>query len=197
MNASAAFRIRSIATTLLALSAFGFAACGEATQDTMTDDTRSQHDERDGSEVPELASDGDRPPRPPWVRVSYGTESVDLRPWTFCYGAGCADGLPPRNPPDVGTPSQVVVEYALEDWTFEASFQPVGQHCEFPAKLEEIGPGRFLLRPAGPAGEYDVTLFGRGPRGDTSVTFRWTTPSDGTLPAPGQSDDPDACRLTR
>jgi hypothetical protein len=40
-----------------------------------------------------------------------------------------------------------------------------------------------MLRPAGHADTYDVTLFGRGD-GSLFVTFRWTTPSDGTLPAP-------------
>ncbi len=46
-----------------------------------------------------------------------------------------------------------------------------------------MGEGRFVLRPAGYADTYDVTLFGRGD-GDLFTTFRWTTPTDGPLPKP-------------
>lgn len=49
--------------------------------------------------------------------------------------------------------------------------------------LEATDDGALLLRPAGHAGTYDVTLFGKGD-GDLFVTFRWTTPSDGTLSPP-------------
>ena len=40
-----------------------------------------------------------------------------------------------------------------------------------------------MLRPAGFADTYDVTLMGRG-NGDLFTTFRWTTPVDGPLPRP-------------
>lgn len=40
-----------------------------------------------------------------------------------------------------------------------------------------------MLRPAGHADTYDVSLFGVGD-GDLIVTFRWTTPRDGPLPEP-------------
>jgi hypothetical protein len=40
-----------------------------------------------------------------------------------------------------------------------------------------------VLRPAGFADTYDVTLMGRG-NGDLFTTFRWTTPVDGPLPKP-------------
>jgi hypothetical protein len=49
--------------------------------------------------------------------------------------------------------------------------------------LEATGGEEFVLRPAGFASTYDVTLFGRG-NGDLFVTFRWTTPTDGPLPVP-------------
>jgi hypothetical protein len=49
--------------------------------------------------------------------------------------------------------------------------------------LEDTGEGGFLLRPAGYADAYDVTLFGDGD-GSLSVTFRWITPEDGPLPEP-------------
>ena len=122
---------------------------------------------------------------PPPVTVHFFDQSVALRAWTFCYRNLCADGSPPAAPADVGSPEEVLVEFPLPDWSFTASFQPAGKPCgriqETP--LEPAGDGRFVLRPAGHAGAYDVTLFGRG-GGDLFTTFRWTTPVDGPLPTP-------------
>lgn len=122
---------------------------------------------------------------PPAVTVRYGESSVRLRPWTYCYGNGCSDGAPPPHPPDVGSPDEVVVEYPLEDWTFDAQFTPAGEECGRVqhVSLEQTGNGSFRLTPAGYAGRYDVTLIGRG-NGDLFTTFTWTTPTDGPLPEP-------------
>ena len=97
----------------------------------------------------------------------------------------CVDGAPPAKPADVGSPEEVLVEFPLPDWSFTASFQPAGKQCGRiqEAPLEAAGDGRFVLRPAGRAGTYDVTLFGRRD-GDLVTTFRWTTPVDGPLPTP-------------
>jgi hypothetical protein len=153
---------------LVLLATVGTATCGESTSDAT-----SQQDF----------------PQPPDVRVRYGHDYVDLRPWTYCYANACADGVPPVNPPDVGSPEEVIIEFALEDWTIRADFEPVERRCgpSVPAKPEQIEPGRHVLRPAGHAGEYDVTLSGRGygpDGGDMYTTFRWTTPTDGPLPSP-------------
>lgn len=122
---------------------------------------------------------------PPPVTVGYFDESIDLYAWTYCYKNGCADGAPPDNPHDVGSPEEIVVEFPLSEWSFEASFSPAGKKCgriqQVP--LETTSEGNFLLRPAGYADTYDVTLFGRG-NGDLFTTFRWTTPTDGPLPKP-------------
>lgn len=122
---------------------------------------------------------------PPPVTVRYGQDAVELEPWSFCYGSGCADGMPPEDPHEVGSPEEVVIEFPLQGWTFDASFKTADQDCgrEFPARAEPLDDGHFVLRPAGYTGTYDVTLFGRG-GGDLAVTFRWTTPSDGPLPEP-------------
>jgi hypothetical protein len=122
---------------------------------------------------------------PPPVTVRFFDESVDLQAWTYCYRTVCADGSPPAEPHDVGNPEEVVVEFPLGGWSFTASFRPAGDECgrEQEVPLEAAGDGRFVLRPAGYAGTYDVTLFGRGD-GDLFTTFRWTTPSDGALPTP-------------
>jgi hypothetical protein len=123
--------------------------------------------------------------KPPLVTVRFFDESVALEAWTYCYRNVCADGAPPVDPPDVGNPGEVVVEFPLREWSFGAEFRLAGKKCGRiqVVPLEPVGDGRFLLRPAGYAGTYDVTLFGRG-AGDLFTTFRWTTPADGPLPTP-------------
>lgn len=122
---------------------------------------------------------------PPPVTVHYFDQSIDLQAWTYCYSNGCAAGSPPPDPPDVGDPEQVVVEFPLSGWSFIATFSPAGERCGRvqPVPLRATVDGEFVLRPAGFADTYDVTLFGRGD-GDLFTTFRWTTPIDGPLPEP-------------
>ena len=124
-------------------------------------------------------------PGPPPVTVRFGDESVAFQAFSYCYRIGCVDGMAPADPPDVGSPEEVIVEFPLPDWSFTASFQPAGERCGRlqEAPIERIGDGRFLLRPAGHAGMYDVWLSGRGD-GDLSTMFRWVTPVDGPLPVP-------------
>ena len=122
---------------------------------------------------------------PPPVTVRSGDRSIDLTAWTYCFGNICADGIPPADPPDVGSPQEVTVEFPLSGWSFAASFVPAGKECGRiqEAPLTQTGDGSFVLLPIGLADTYDVTLFGRG-NGDLFVTFRWTTPTDGPLPQP-------------
>ncbi|HEX9993974.1 MAG TPA: hypothetical protein VGB14_13680 [Acidimicrobiales bacterium] len=124
-------------------------------------------------------------PAPPPVTVRAGTTELELRPWTYCYGNGCADGIPPSDPPDVGATDRVEVAYPLPGWRFGATFRAVGSECprQQEVALEHEADGTWSLGPAGPAGTYDVTLFGQGD-GDLFVTFRWTTPRDGPMPTP-------------
>lgn len=119
------------------------------------------------------------------MSVHHGDTSVELGAYTYCFDNGCADGMPPTDPPDVGSPDSVEIAFPLEDWTFEASFSPAGEQCGRvqTVPLRRTGSGTFLLGPVGYADTYDVTLFGRG-GGDLFTVFRWTTPSDGVLPAP-------------
>jgi hypothetical protein len=127
------------------------------------------------------------PDPPPLVTLRFADRTTDLVPWSYCYGNGCADGSPPVAPFDVGSPEEIVVEYPLPEWSFTAFFRPSADESECARvqrmPLEAAGEGRSVLRPAGHADAYDVTLFGKG-NGDLVVTFRWTTPTDGPLPTP-------------
>ncbi len=122
---------------------------------------------------------------PPPVTLRFLEDSIDLLPYTYCYRSACVDGIPPAEPPDIGNPEEILVEFPLPRWSFTASFRPSGDEC---GRLQEVplpatGEGRFVLRPARHAGTYDVTIFGRG-HGDLFTIFRWTTLSDGPLPKP-------------
>ena len=119
------------------------------------------------------------------MTVRTGDTSFHLRPWTYCYLTACVDGMPPSDPPDVGEARRVEIEFPLDGWTFEATFEPVGVKCprRQTVPVEKTGEHTFALEPAGLADTYDVTLFGKG-NGDLFVTFRWTTPHDGPMPVP-------------
>ena len=125
----------------------------------------------------------------PQVSVRGADEAVDLRPWTFCWTSGCADGAPPDDLADLGAPPELVVTFPEPGWSFEAIFSPADQPCgrRQVVPVERIGEQEHLVRPAGPAGVYDVDLFGRGPEGDVVVTARWSTPVDGPMPVPTAS----------
>jgi hypothetical protein len=165
---------------MLVLVSCGQPAGNDAAGPRSTTEAHQPPDDGHDGDGSELGFD-----RPPPVTVRDDDQSFELDAWTFCYDSGCADGAPPENPPDIGSPDEVYVEFPLDGWRFDASFKPSGEKCprSFPMPLEEVDDGVFLLKPAGYAGSYDVTLFGEG-GGDLFVTFRWTTPSDGPLPEP-------------
>lgn len=123
---------------------------------------------------------------PPDVIVRGDGTELALKPYTFCWGDVCADGMPPDPPPDVGSPAELEVEFPEPDWKFSATFKRVGDLCARSqvAELEALSPTTHRLVPHGQAGSYDVSLSGRGASGDLFALFRWTTPVDGPLPEP-------------
>jgi hypothetical protein len=173
----------------LALAVALLGACGSAPEPSEAGGTEPSITGPEPAEQEELQPAEQEGPGgltpPPPVTVGFLDGSVELSAWTFCYKTGCADGAPPADPPDVGSPEEVTVEFPLQGWSFTASFSPAGEECGRiqHVPLEQTGAGTFVLRPAGYAGTYDVTLFGQG-NGDLFVTFRWTTPTDGPRPVP-------------
>lgn len=135
------------------------------------------------------------PGSPPTIHLRGGGRKLSLRPFSFCWREGaaarCGDGPAPRAASDIGSPAQVEMAFAATGWQFTATFERSGTTCgrARSTQMTPTGPGAFLLEPMGPAGDYTVSLFGRGQDaagtgGDALATFRWHTPRDGpTNPA--------------
>lgn len=129
-------------------------------------------------------------PGPPPIEVRTDRTLLSLRAWSYCWHAGgtgtCADGRPPTEPPDVGSPDEVAVGFPVPGWTFTATAQHHGTACgrAQTVKLQATGPTTFRLPPIGASGDADVRLFGRGPEGDVATSFRWHTRQDGPTEAP-------------
>ena len=135
-------------------------------------------------ETPPDPTGGQGSDTPPPVTLTFDGRSIELHPITFCYGNLCQDGFD-ESPPSVGSPEEIVVGFPDKGWRFTAYFTEGAEKCGrvLEAPLPSAGEGKFLLRPHGFAGKYEVTLFGQG-LGDVSVSFLWTTPVDGPLPEP-------------
>jgi hypothetical protein len=124
---------------------------------------------------------------PPSVVVSAGGTELTLAPWTYCYRSTCADGMPPDDPPHIGSPDEVAVAFPLGGWTFDAFFLPLGATCgrRDTTALDRVTATTHSLGPVGEPGEQVVTLFARGQgQGDLFVSFRWTVPEGAPFTVP-------------
>ncbi|MBM7516766.1 hypothetical protein [Nocardioides nitrophenolicus] len=128
---------------------------------------------------------------PPPFRVQYDGQELVLHPTSYCFGGGCVDGVR-RNPTAIGAASELRIHVPVERFELEVSLSEVtapaaaGDRCvgrAFPAPVEDLGGGWYLLRPFGPAATYDVGLFASG-GGDLSADLRWTMPAGAAQPEP-------------
>lgn len=116
---------------------------------------------------------------------------VSRSPWAACLGNSCWDGAPHlAGPvPSAGSPEALWFAFSYPGWDFEhVSFHPVGDECGarvIDVAAHEVGDRLFRIDPAGLAGDWRVDVFGRGADGgDASASVRWTTSTDGAMPAP-------------
>jgi hypothetical protein len=141
---------------------------------------------------PSLAPD---PCGPPPVTLRFDQRSELVKAFSFCWTgepgvdgtrqAVCADGRPSPDPLVVDGASEVVIDFPLSGFEFNAGFRTAGNECGRwqAVSAERRGDRSFVLRPAGRAGSYDVFLEAKGGN-SASYHFRWNTPSDGVLPIP-------------
>ena len=135
------------------------------------------------------------PGEPPPVTLRFDQRSESVKAFSFCWTgepgldgsrqAVCADGRPSSDPLVVDGASEVVIDFPLSGFEFDAMFRTAGNACgrSQTVSVERRGDGAFVLRPAGHAGPYDIFLTAQG--GDSATYFfRWKTPSNGVLPAP-------------
>lgn len=124
----------------------------------------------------------DQPPGPPPVVVRDQDSALTLEPWTSCWSADgmgqCVDGAPPEIPPDLGARStEIVLSYPVGGWSFDVdqlppNASPGEETCQVSARVEQLDQHTWRIRPGGPAGLYRIEIWGTGPQGDLSASFR-------------------------
>ena len=127
-------------------------------------------------------------PEPPTVNVFGDGVALELPVWTACWGRGyCFDGFfRPKDLKRVQGNGPLYVEFPVAGWGFTANTEPVGVECgrSQTGTLAPVSSTVHELIPQGPADEYYVDLFGRGPGGDVFASFIWETTVDGRLQTP-------------
>lgn len=154
--------------------------------DAPSEPTDTATSDPNGSPIADVPPDWDPTDAPPVV-LQLGGRSVALPPWTYCYGNACADGFPQPPFADVSDRDVVPFSFPLKGWHFTATFTPLSQdRCEraIAQPVASTGDYTFAVAPAGSPGSYQVDLFGRGPEGDVSSTFRWDTTTTGAFAKP-------------
>jgi hypothetical protein len=159
--------------------------CGTGTTGSVRDTAQPQaaSSPAPSADVPEVIP-WDKTGHAPPVTLDLDGERVRLNPWTFCYGTMCADGWDPGPYFDVGQREAVAFSFPDRGWEFEATFKECGKdRCarRITMPVRKTSAQTWVVEPIGPAGRWDVTLFGRGV-GDVVTTFSWTTTVDGRLP---------------
>ena len=165
------------------------AACGdESRRGTVSEaPTSTPASSGPATDLPEVVP-WDRTGFAPPVTLDLDGKRVRLNPWAYCYETRCVDGSPRRPYEDVGRSDSVAFSFPENGWEFQATFKEPGDlgcHRQITVPVPKTSDRTWDLAPAGPAGPWEVELFGRGPEGgDVITTFAWTTRVDGTLPGP-------------
>lgn len=138
----------------------------------------------------------------PNLILQLADREVALRAWTACWGNGCYDGSPDLigGLEDVGSPNQVIAWSPVADMEWEVTFRELPPRSETGSSVKRrvlecarsisysakpYDGHHVTLEPAGLAGRYEVSVFGRAPSGgDVVYSFDWTTPANGVAPAP-------------
>lgn len=134
------------------------------------------------------------PGRPPEILVRGDRNTLRLRPHIYEFNTGAVHGPPPDPLPDIGSATELIVEYPQVGWKFSARLERAGAEpniVAFSANTDKT----FVLRGTGLAGTYTVHLVGeRDDIGTVNASFVWTAaipPPRVALPAhPDQEAEP-------
>ena len=107
----------------------------------------------------------------PPLTLMLANRMVVMAPWSYCYGNACIDGMRPEGLDHVGSPDVVRFSFPEPGWTFEVTFKESGDECgrSITVPAESTDDDTFEVPAAGPAGDWEVDLFGRGPGGDVTT----------------------------
>lgn len=135
---------------------------------------------------------------PPPVLLRTPEQDIELKAWTTCWSGPprsfgrsvgyCADGAPaaPEKLPAVAGARAFDFWFGMPGWEFTATYNQLGTDCphRWTVPAARVGKHQFRIDPAGPAGRYQVDLFGRGKQGDVAMSFVGETTIAGEVPAP-------------
>lgn len=126
---------------------------------------------------------------PPSLRVRGAGDWIEVRPFSWCWGNACADGMPPDPLPDLGavSASTPVLVDLPKGWELWPSWDAMGQECGTRISLEPIVAGTepVVVPPAGAAGTWGLELFARPPGGgDVIGAVQATMDTDAPVPPP-------------
>jgi hypothetical protein len=119
------------------------------------------------------------PPPPIVIHTTEGTIAVAA--FGYHTPTGIADGttLPTSGPEAVVNAPELVFEFPLAGWDFEGRVTTPGDSIGpgSTVRIEELGAGRYQVRPTSDRGTVDVWLEGTGDRTGASYVFRWISPT--------------------
>ncbi len=123
------------------------------------------------------------PDSPPEIVVHGAGLDLTPQPGSYCWHTDnvgtCADFIAPdpAKLPVLTSAGPATFDFPIAGWEFTATFtglpdNPSANHSTS-VPLEQPTPGRFVVEAPGVNGDFQVILFGTGPQGDTSASFRW------------------------
>jgi hypothetical protein len=173
-------RVRTAALVCLLAGAAALSACGTEASDGAPPQKRPAASHATAHVLLE------DPPQAPELVVHAATAVVLTQEGSRCWHSttvgSCVDvaATEPKKLPVLTGAGPATFDFPVAGWTFTATITdfpdvPHAKHSEA-LEVEQPVPGRFVISPAIDTGDYQVALFGTGPQGDYTASFRWQLP---------------------
>ncbi len=172
-------RVRAAALVCLLALVGALSGCGTEAVDTAEPQKRSSLSPTP-SDAPALLED---PPQAPELVVHAANAVVPTQEGSRCWHSAtvgsCVDvaATDPKTLPVLTGAGPATFDFPVAGWTFMATFTdfpdvPHAKHSQG-VDVEQPVPGRFVVTPLKDTGDFQVALFGTGPQGDYTASFRW------------------------